>query len=166
MYLNLTEATLKRMINKDLFLKIKQDTKLFNSPIHGIQHWKTVEANGHYLSKFNCADKDVISYFAYLHDCMRVNEDEDLKHGPRAAMYAQENRHLIDLDDDQFQELFTACKGHTFGRVHDNETVKTCWDSDRLDLGRVGIIPDSQYLFTVEAKRIADEIDFDVLCFA
>ena len=35
----------------------------------------------------------------------------------------------------------------------------TCWDADRLDLGRVGIIPDSKYLFNAEAKRIADHGD-------
>jgi uncharacterized protein len=41
--------------------------------------------------------------------------------------------------------------------------VATCWDADRLDIGRVGIVPNSKYLFSDEAKRIADEDDFKVL---
>ena len=30
--------------------------------------------------------------------------------------------------------------------------VQTCWDADRLDLGRVGIYPDAQFLCTNTAK--------------
>ena len=32
-------------------------------------------------------------------------------------------------------------------------TVQTCWDADRLDLGRVGIKPDARYLCTAEAAN-------------
>ena len=45
----------------------------------------------------------------------------------------------------------------------DDVTIMTCRDADRLDIGRVDIQPDSKYLFTLEAKRIADEEDFEVL---
>ena len=31
-------------------------------------------------------------------------------------------------------------------------TVLTCWDADRLDLGRVGIRPDPKYLCTPAAR--------------
>jgi uncharacterized protein len=31
-------------------------------------------------------------------------------------------------------------------------TVLTCWDADRLDLGRVGIRPDPTYLCTAAAR--------------
>ena len=54
-------------------------------------------------------------------------------------------------------------KGHTVGQRPDCITINTCWDADRLDLGRVGITPDSKYLFNAEAKRIADENDYKVL---
>jgi uncharacterized protein len=36
-----------------------------------------------------------------------------------------------------------------------NITVQTCWDADRLDLGRVGIKPDPKRLFTEEGKKMA-----------
>jgi uncharacterized protein len=32
-------------------------------------------------------------------------------------------------------------------------TIQTCWDSDRLDLGRVGIMPHPSLLCTEVAKR-------------
>jgi len=44
-----------------------------------------------------------------------------------------------------------------------NATVATCWDADRLDLGRVGIKPDARYLFSDEAKEIANAAGFSVL---
>jgi len=44
-----------------------------------------------------------------------------------------------------------------------NATVATCWDADRLDLGRVDIKPDTRYLFSDEAKGIANAADFSVL---
>jgi uncharacterized protein len=34
-----------------------------------------------------------------------------------------------------------------------NITVQTCWDADRLDLGRVGTTPDPRYLCTAAAKQ-------------
>lgn len=34
-------------------------------------------------------------------------------------------------------------------------TVQTCWDADRLDLGRVGTRPDRRYLCTIAAKEKA-----------
>jgi uncharacterized protein len=30
--------------------------------------------------------------------------------------------------------------------VHTQATIQTCWDADRLDLGRVGIKPAAQFL--------------------
>jgi hypothetical protein len=35
--------------------------------------------------------------------------------------------------------------------------VTSCWDADSLNIGRIGILPNSSYLFSAEAKRIADE---------
>tara|TARA_B100000315_G_scaffold79959_1_gene73252 strand:- start:616 stop:768 length:153 start_codon:yes stop_codon:yes gene_type:complete len=42
-------------------------------------------------------------------------------------------------------------------------TIATCWDADRLDLGRVGADPNPKYLFSDEAKRIAQDSDFVIL---
>lgn len=135
----------------------------FGSVFHGQDHWQRVERNAIYLAQFNNADKKVLSYFAYLHDIMRENDGRDLGHGPRAAAFIMKYRDAFPLSDDQFKQLKDACKGHTVGQRPDCITINTCWDADRLDLGRVGITPDSKYLFNAEAKRIADENDYKIL---
>ena len=135
----------------------------FGSVFHGQDHWQRVERNAIYLAQFNNADKKVLSYFAYLHDVMRENDGRDLGHGPRAAAFIMKYRDSFPLSDNQFKQLKNACKGHTVGQRPDCITINTCWDADRLDLGRVGITPDSKYLFNAEAKRIADENDYKIL---
>ena len=142
---------------------LEKDSLLFNSEYHGLHHWRTVENNGLYLAQYTSADPAVISYFAYLHDCMRENEYEDPRHGSRATKFAMRIRDQLVLTDKQFDQLCAACSGHTFGRVSICPTIATCWDADRLDIGRVGITPDAHYLFSDEAKRIAVEADFSVL---
>jgi uncharacterized protein len=151
------------MIAVEVLELLRQESSFITSPIHGLKHWRTVERNGHYLANFNGADKAVLSYFAYFHDCMRENEGRDKGHGPRAASFAKKHRDSIPLNDVQFKQLTDACKGHTYGTRPDCTTINTCWDADRLDLGRVGISPDASYLHDIEAKRIANEFDFDVL---
>ena len=143
-----------------LIQHLKVNALLFDSPYHGLKHWQTVERNGLYLCQFNNADKEVVSYFAYTHDCMRKNEHIDPEHGPRAARFIKRNSELFDLNEHQMELLRRASSGHTHGRKCDDVTVMTCWDADRLDIGRVGIQPDSKYLFNKEAKRIADVDDF------
>ena len=94
--------------NKELINQLQRKSKLFHSPIHGFKHWRTVEKNGLYLSQFNDGDPDVISHFAYFHDCMRVNEHRDDGHGIRGGKYALKNRDLIDLNEEQLNILYKA----------------------------------------------------------
>jgi len=150
-------------MNPELIELLKIESPLFNSMVHGVGHWQVVERNGHHLSQFNNADKEVISYFAYLHDCMRENEGEDPEHGLRGATFAEEHRDSILLNDHQFSLLIDACKNHTYGKHTDCVTINTCWDADRLDIGRVGIDVNADYLASKEAKRIALNKDFGVL---
>ena len=61
--------------------------------------------------------------------------------------------------------LVTACQIHNGGPPQTDPTLAVCLDADRLDLGRVGIIPDPRFLSTATAKDIAirnawHEIDF------
>jgi uncharacterized protein len=56
------------------------------------------------------------------------------------------------MTDEQWTHLMEAIRWHSHGRTEAHPTVQVCWDSDRLDLGRVGIIPDPQYLCTDAAK--------------
>jgi uncharacterized protein len=150
-------------IEIQFFERLKSESAFFDSDFHGIKHWRTVERNGLYLAAHTGADPMVVSYFAYLHDSMRENENEDPKHGPRAANFAKSIRKEINLSDGQFEQLILACSGHTFGRSSKCRTIMTCWDADRLDIGRVGITPDARYLFSDEAKRIAVAGDFSIL---
>jgi uncharacterized protein len=108
--------------------------------------------------------------FALLHDSRRVNESWDPDHGPRAAEFARTLRgRLFDLPDHEFRLLHRACADHTHERTHPDLTVQTCWDADRLDLGRVGITPHPSYLCTEAAKRPEmiewsdDQASFDVV---
>jgi uncharacterized protein len=121
---------------------------------HGVAHWARVLETGLWLSEETGADTEVVQLFAVLHDCRRVNEGSDPDHGPRAAAYAVEVRGLLfDLPDPAFRLLHRACAGHTYERTHPDITVQTCWDADRLDLGRVGITPQPSLLCTEAAKR-------------
>ena len=70
---------------------------------------------------------------------------------------------IVPLAPEQFEDLCIACRTHTTGSVPGNISVGTCWDADRLDIGRVGIQPNEEFMTNPEAKRIAREFDFDVL---
>ena len=43
-------------------------------------------------------------------------------------------------------QLTEACRYHSMGRLSKDVTIQTCWDADRLDLGRVGERPNPTYL--------------------
>lgn len=120
---------------------------------HGVGHWARVLRNGLRLAEETGANVEVVRLFAVFHDSGRVNEVTDPGHGRRGADFAVELRgHVFDLPDDDFALLYKACAEHTDGRIHDDVTVRTCWDADRLDLGRVGITPHPGRLCTDAAK--------------
>ena len=121
---------------------------------HGVAHWARVLENGLRLAEETGADLEVVRLFAVLHDSRRVNEATDPEHGPRAAEFALSLRgRLFDLPDHEFRLLHRACAGHTHERTHPDVTIQTCWDADRLDLGRVGITPHPSRLCTEAARR-------------
>ena len=132
--------------------------------LHGPTHWEKVLDRGLAIADITGADKDIVRLFALFHDCKRVNEYDDPGHGARGAEFARQlNGELFTLSDNQLKTLIYACTFHTDGEVSNDPTIGTCWDADRLDIGRCGIIPDSKFMFSDEAKRIADEDDFAVL---
>ncbi len=121
---------------------------------HGVTHWARVVENGLALSSETDANVDIVSLFAVFHDARRVNEGTDPDHGQRGADFAAELRgQLFDLPDREFNLLYRACVGHTHERTHPDVTIQTCWDSDRLDLGRVGITPHPRRLCTAAARN-------------
>jgi len=130
------------------------------STFHGINHWKRVHANGLKLCEYFNAAPEVIRYFAYLHDSCRLNEGIDPEHGSRAAMYIDELRDDIDLDDSQIKFLKRACSGHTHAnpgaKAGLDLTLACCWNADRLDVDRVGITLDITQLFTKNAHDLTN----------
>ncbi|MBX7105382.1 MAG: hypothetical protein K1X57_14960 [Gemmataceae bacterium] len=121
---------------------------------HGVAHWARVLENGLRLAEETGANVRVVSLFAVLHDSRRIYGNHDPEHGPRAARFAAtiRGRHF-ELPDHEFRLLVRACEGHTHELTHLDITIQTCWDSDRLDLGRVGIGPHPSRLCTEVAKR-------------
>lgn len=129
--------------------------------VHGLEHWARVERNGVYIARANGADERVVRLFALFHDCMRLNDGSDPEHGLRAKEYILTIAdRLTALDQPALDQLCYACEWHTHQHHHDDITIGTCWDADRLDLPRVGITPDAKYLNTSTAKYIARTQDF------
>lgn len=121
--------------------------------VHGPSHWARVLANGRRLAKATGANLDVVELFAVFHDSCRENDYRDPEHGPRAANLAYRMRgEWFELSDPDMGLLYYACSHHTGGGPEADITVQTCWDADRLDLGRVGIRPDPALLCTAPAK--------------
>ena len=129
--------------------------------VHGINHWKRVRENGLVLSRLNGANQLVVVMFSIFHDSQRVSEGDDEFHGHASAKFLVDHRELIPLNDADFELLRRACYDHNNGITDDPDiTVKTCWDADRLDLGRVGKMPHPNHLCTDEAK------DKQIICWA
>ena len=108
---------------------------------HGVGHWARVLENGLRLAEATGAKVEVVQLFAIFHDAAASSEGVDDGHGQRGADLAAELRHLFKLPDADFELLYEACAAHTDGLTEADVTIQTCWDADRLDLGRVGIVP-------------------------
>jgi uncharacterized protein len=117
--------------------------------IHGIAHWARVLDTGLRIAQANRGDQEVVTLFAIFHDSRRVNEHQDRGHGLRGGDLARSLRGtLIHLNDDRFERFHEASRLHTDGTTTGDPTIGACWDADRLDLGRIGIEPDSRLLST------------------
>ena len=141
-------------VHQDLVEIVQKGYALRLDGIHGIAHWERVRTNGLRLAEQTGADPEVVELFALLHDSKRLNDGRDPKHGARAAEFAASFRDsLLTLPQEEFELLQFACEYHTDGLTEADITVQTCWDADRLDLGRVGIRPDPRYLCTPAARE-------------
>ena len=122
--------------------------------IHNVTHWTRVRETGLRLATRTGACSAVVELFALLHDARRRNEGHDPGHGGRGANLAANLRGtLINLSDAEFSLLHAACADHTKGLLEADITIQTCWDADRLDLGRVGTVPDPARLCTAAARE-------------
>jgi len=142
------------LITRALLEAILVQYRLHPGGPHGLAHWARVLENGRRLARSTGASRPVVELFAVFHDACRENDGRDPDHGARGALLVEELRgRLFDLPDEDFVMLRSACSDHTNGRTDGEITVRTCWDADRLDLGRVGITPRARYLCTEPARR-------------
>jgi uncharacterized protein len=141
------------LLATELILTITQQLPINRLGLHGLAHWARVYENGLRLAERTGASPEVVALFALFHDSRRLTEHADPEHGPRGAILAEQLRgSLFQVEDNLFQLLLAACRLHTTARTHEDITVQTCFDADRLDLARVGKTVDPQLLCTEAAK--------------
>ena len=144
------------MIDHELVRIIRDQFALEWGGIHGAPHWTRVCENGLRLAELTGAKPKVIELFAFLHDARRLNDDYDPDHGPRATLFARRLAgSAFELEPSDLELLLAACRDHSDGLTSGDITVLTCWDADRLDLGRVGIKPRMTHLCTAAARDAA-----------
>lgn len=126
---------------------------------HGLPHWQRVERNGIILATSE-VNITVVRLFAYLHDKCRIDNGYDVEHGKRAANMINGIRHTLlkELTNNEFELLSKACELHTTTLRTGNLTIDTCFDADRLDLERVGIIPYPNKMATVKGEYYAKNL--------
>jgi uncharacterized protein len=141
------------MNNRELMRIVRDQFTLDWNGVHGEPHWARVYANGQRLAKVTGAKPHIVELFAFLHDSKRVNDALDPGHGQRAAGFAETLAgSAFELEPHDLELLLAACRGHSDGLTVGDITVLTCWDADRLDLGRVGIKPHPDHLCTEAAR--------------
>jgi uncharacterized protein len=145
-------------INFDRLWRYVVARRLAPTALHGPDHWRRVEYNGLRLAARTGADPDVVRLFALFHDCRRQDDGADPGHGARGAAFAAKLRGAwFDLPDAAFELLRVACTWHTDRIHHKHPTIGTCWDADRLDLGRVGVVPRAEFMSTAAGRGLAHD---------
>jgi uncharacterized protein len=141
------------MLSQTLLELVRHTFALPLGGIHGEAHWRRVYENGRRLAEQTGADARIVELFAYLHDSRRLGDGWDRDHGRRAAELIRNlNDDLLALSEDDLDTLVYACTYHSDGLIEASVTVQTCWDADRLDLGRIGVRPDPRHLCTPAAQ--------------
>ena len=141
------------MVSQDLLDVIRRGFALRLDGIHGQAHWARVRENGLRLTGQTGADLEIVEFFAFLHDAKRQDDGWDREHGRRAADFVRSlPGSLLTLPAEKLECLVYACAHHSDGLIEADVTVQTCWDADRLDLGRIGVRPDPRHLCTEAAQ--------------
>ncbi|MCP3900702.1 MAG: hypothetical protein GY707_13420 [Desulfobacteraceae bacterium] len=135
--------------------KIKQGLHVPSGSIHAESHWNRVAAFGELIAEKEKLNKHLIKLFAYFHDSKRFTDGTDPNHGHRAAEYIKTfTLNELGINKKEQEQLIFACRYHTYEEKTEDRDILACWDSDRLDLPRAGIVIDPDRLFTKTAKNI------------
>lgn len=157
---NTTHDRETSFVSQELIDAIRRQYALDWYGLHGIYHFFRVRANGLMLARETGAQEEVVELFAFLHDAKRLNDGIDPGHGKRAVQFIRSLQgELFFLNRPDLELLCYACEFHTDGLLVAEVTVQTCWDADRLDLGRAGIVPEQSKLCT-DAARDPNVIDW------
>lgn len=147
-------ALQRSILHPDLIRSVVAQYPLSTRGAYGPAHWFRVREIGLRLAAETGASRTVVELFALFHDARRYNEHRDHDHGSRGAdlalQYQQQGQLLV--SEEEMELLQAACIDHTHGGIEGDITVQTCWDADRLDLGRVGIRPRADKLCTDVAR--------------
>lgn len=145
---------------QEIIDQILKDATVHQSGCHGMTHWNKVAEYARIVAAHESIDEWFLLLFAYFHDCQRLNDGRDLEHGPRAAEYLMTwTPESLSLSEEEQHRLAFACRYHTREIPTEDKTIHACWDCDRLDIGRVGITVNPDFLFTKTAKRIVETGD-------
>lgn len=154
-----------------------RDYVLFTSDIHGERHWSHVNHIGGKLAdlmKLNPIQKRCVEVFAMTHDLARRDDGGGNEHAIEGAEYFSSELVTLfpDIDDLQVDIITSAIKHHSDGVCSEEafhmghfshisgfgediiKTVGCCWDADRLDLIRLGILPIEKYMSTVHWEEL------------
>lgn len=147
-----------------LLLELRGQFPLDWHGIHGSAHWGRVRHHGLNVGKRVGANLLVVELFAFLHDSRRINDGRDKHHGDRAAeSVAVMNGRYFNLDARERDQLIEAIALHSDGLMHSDITIQTCWDADRLDLGRVGVIPNPLCISEAASELIEFAVEWCTL---
>lgn len=150
----LEEVMLENMVFAHNLNRALEHYQLDPEGLHGYKHWMSVWVNCMRLhsDKLN-PDMELCALFAAYHDCRREDEGDDPGHGYRSVSAVAP----ADLESERMAKLTHAIAHHPEGDTSDDPTIGVCWDADRLDLHRVGTLPNPMYMSTVRGKIFAHQ---------
>jgi uncharacterized protein len=143
----------------------------FPSAFHGPPHWARVHRFGTLLADrldLPPEARACVELFAWLHDLAREDDSGSPQHALDGAEQIDAVIPLVSdpLAPDQVETLRLAIRHHSDGMVAARAeeaglfaeigwprdlvvaTVGCCWDADRLDLPRVGVVPAARFMST------------------
>ena len=120
------------------------ETKDAGDAAHGLDHIKRVVANAKRLADASEAEPFVVVPAAWLHDCVSVAKDSELR-SQASALAAKQAREFLEQSgypDQWLDAIGHAIEAHSFSAGIHPETLEAqiVQDADRLDaLGAIGI---------------------------